>query len=250
MIRLRLLAGVAAGLLISTAASAGSLGGTTVPALDVTLTWGETGGENRWHANPTGVANPNATTFDFDGSVSRTNWNLSWDVTLDPDPFVNGVFGVTNNTSSLQTFVLTVLLPISPAIPGGTLVGGSIGGSVTDANASGFAELKTLSGVALFTGMNDLNTALTIYDDPAVFTANLFPGQTVTIPALNVGLPPSIASIPALSTIAIQLTFVLTPGDTASFTTFYQVEPIPEPATVVLMGLGIGGLAVAGRRRS
>lgn len=247
MLRLRSLAGVAAGLLIAGTASAGSLGGTTAPVLDVKLTWGATGTENNWGAKPAGVANEGETTFDYTGFADRTNFDISWDVTLDPDPFVNGVFGVTNNTTGTQSYILTVILPISPAIPGGTLIGGSIGGSVTDANFNGVATVTAVG--ALFRGQVDGVVVLPITPAGGPWSAP-FAGGTTSIPAANVGLPgPSIVSGPALTDIAIELRFSLTPGDTASFTSFFVVEPIPEPATALLFGIGLTGLIVSGRRR-
>jgi len=240
MLRLRFLAGVAAGVLLAGTASAGSLGGPSAPTLDLYL--------NSWHGTDSGT--PAAgTTFDYDGVQSGANWTLSWDVNLDPDPFVNGAFAVTNNTASTQAYILTVILPISPAIPGGTLVGGSIGGSITDANFNGTATLTV--STALFDGIIDGTTVLPITPAGGPAWSAPFAGGTTTIPATNVGLPgPSIPSIPAMNNIAIRLQFSLTPGDTAAFTSLFVVEPIPEPATALLFALGLGGLTFAGRRRS
>jgi hypothetical protein len=38
----------------------------------------------------------------------------------------------------------------------------------------------------------------------------------------------------ALSTIGIRLDFTLTPGDSASFTSVFVVQPVPEPASIAL----------------
>jgi hypothetical protein len=239
MLRLRLLAGVAAGVLLAGTASAGSLGGPSAPTLDVYL--------NSWHGTDSGTP-AGGTTFDYDGVQNTANWSLSWDLNLDPDPFLNGAFAVTNNTGSTQAYILTVILPIAPAIPGGTLVGGSIGGSVTDANFNGVATLT--AGTALFDGIIDGTTVLSITPAGGPWSAP-FAGGTTSIPATNVGLPgPTIPAIAAANNIAIRLQFSLTAGDTASFTSFFVVEPIPEPATALLFALGLGGLTFAGRRRS
>jgi MYXO-CTERM domain-containing protein len=51
----------------------------------------------------------------------------------------------------------------------------------------------------------------------------------------------------ATANIAIRLRFNLSPGDSAGFTSVFNV--IPEPSTAVLAGFGLLGLLAAGRRR-
>jgi hypothetical protein len=53
----------------------------------------------------------------------------------------------------------------------------------------------------------------------------------------------------ANSSIAIHIRFSLTPGDQAGVTSVFNVDAVPEPMTVVMMGLGLLGLGVAGRSR-
>jgi hypothetical protein len=56
------------------------------------------------------------------------------------------------------------------------------------------------------------------------------------------------------SNIGIQLRFMLTPGDTASILSRFDVNPVPEPATMVLCGaalvLATGGFGRRARRRA
>jgi hypothetical protein len=56
------------------------------------------------------TANPNQ--FSSSGQWDNANWDFTWDMTVDLDPFINGVFGVTNNTGSTQTFILNVTIPV------------------------------------------------------------------------------------------------------------------------------------------
>jgi hypothetical protein len=51
----------------------------------------------------------------------------------------------------------------------------------------------------------------------------------------------------ALATIGITIDFTLTPGDSATFTSVFVVESIPEPGTGLMVGLGL--IALAARRR-
>lgn len=164
------------------------------------------------------------------------------------DPFTNLAFNVTNIALVPVGFTVSVLLPIAP-IPGATLHGGSTGGSTTDANNSGTGGLSTLAGIPYYAGQIDGATVLPIYPDPTSFTF-FFAGQTVTIPALNPGLPgPTLPSGPALASIGIVHRFLLSPGDTAAGTSFFIVEPIPEPSSIVLAVIGGMGLLLWARRR-
>jgi hypothetical protein len=76
-----------------------------------------------------------------------------------------------------------------------------------------------------------------------------FGGQTITIPALNPGLPgPTLPSGPALATIGIVHRFTLSPGDSMSATSFFTV--VPEPASIALAAIGFLALVWhVGRRR-
>lgn len=54
----------------------------------------------------------------------------------------------------------------------------------------------------------------------------------------------------ANSSIGITLRFTLTPGDQASITSVFNIVAVPEPVTGALVGFGLLGLAVAGRKRA
>jgi hypothetical protein len=72
--------------------------------------------------------------------------------------------------------------------------------------------------------------------------------ESTDIPDDDFGTPiPSQAGPAALTDIAIQLKFKLSPGDSASFTSVFVVQPVPEPTAITLLGLG--SLALLARRR-
>ncbi len=197
--------------------------------------------------SPGAVQNGNPDQFDLDGQMMMAGmWNLTWDMTVDTDPFVNGVFGLTNMSGSTQTFILNVTLPIAPVITPSSLIGGSVGGSVTDANLNGVATVANAGGSPLFDGLIDGVGTLPIITAPYSFSAP-FAGGTANIPATNVGLPgPTIPGPAVLTSIGINHTFTLTPGDTVALTSFFLV--VPEPASLGLMACGILVMGLKRRR--
>lgn len=195
-----------------------------------------------------GVDNGNGT-FDYDGSASMEGmWNLTYDLTVDPDPYVSAVFGFQNMSSVEQTFIVNVTLPITPPVIPSSLIGGSVGGSLTDANFDGVASVGTVMGSPMYYGEIDGAGVLPIIPHDTSYSTS-FAGQTINIPATNVGLPgPSISGPAANNTIGITHKFTLTPGDKVSFTSFFVVEAIPEPASAGLIALISGGALFVRRR--
>jgi hypothetical protein len=179
------------------------------------------------------------------GDITLNNWNM----TFDNDPVVQGITAVTNNNLlSSQQFTLVFTLPTGPIGPS-TLSGGSVQGGMTD-NTNDDATVSTATGSAFYQGLIDgvSSPARTLYADPQAFSAG---GAFLSgnIPNTAFGTPiPSLPSPAVVSNIGIKLDFILTPGDSASFTSNFVVV-VPEPATAVTFGLGLVGLAIAGRRR-
>ena len=197
---------------------------------------------------PQGVDNGDGT-YTFSGTYSDPeygDWTLNLqNVTVRSDPFINAVYGVTNNLGTTQNLILSVSVPVSPTITPSSLIGGSTGGSINDANFDGVGTLATLgSGQPFYAGLIDGVTVLPLYADP--FSVSVpFAGGTALIPALNAGLPgPTIPGPAVLSSIGIDHRFSLTAHDTAALTSFFVA--VPEPTTGALLALG--GLLLAARR--
>ncbi len=183
-----------------------------------------------------------------DASSRGTLWDLNGlTVRGNIDPFTSLNYAVTNNAAVTLQFTVSIVLPIAPQLPA-TLHGGSVGGTLTDANNNGVATVATVGGgVPFYQGQIDGFTVLSIYPDPYSLSV-AFAGQTINVPAMNVGLPgPTLPSGPAFATIGIINRFSLTAGDQFSGNSFFVVVPVPEPSTLALLGLCIMGLA--GRRR-
>jgi hypothetical protein len=190
--------------------------------------------------------------YAYNGSTTKSNFKMGWDVKVDPDPFVQSNYTVTNPTGVTQSYTVTITLPIFPAIPGGTKTGGSVQGGVTDNNGNG-ATLAQNGSLPLYMSLIDgANWQPLLPPGPTSVTVGSF--LSGTLGPATFGTPiPSLPGPPALTSIGIRLDFTLTAGDSATFSSVFVVEPVPEPATMALGSMGFA-LVVGGacyrRRRS
>jgi len=178
------------------------------------------------------------------GDITLSNWNM----TFDNDPVVSGTTAVTNNNLiSSQQFTLLFTLPTGPIGPS-TLSGGSLQGGVTDNTGDGATLSTAGAGTAFYKGLIDgaSSPARTLYPDFASYSAGAFLSNNV--PNVAFGTPiPSLPSPAVVGNIGIMLDFILTPGDSASFTSNFVVV-VPEPATGAMVAFGLLALALYRRR--
>jgi len=171
----------------------------------------------------------------------------SWSISLDGDPVISGPIAVTNLSGSTQQFTFTFTLP---TVTGpSTLTGGSVQGGMTDNNGDG-VTLSTASGSAFYTPMIDGGAfgPGILYADPQSFSAGGF--LSGNVPNLAFGTPIPSQPGPAVATsIGIKLDFLLTKQDSATFSSVFVVQPVPEPGTAALLGLGLLTLGIRSRRR-
>ena len=171
---------------------------------------------------------------------------LCYNMTLDYDPFISASVDVVNNTLAVQNYTLTFTLPIL-AIPGSSFIGGSTQGGLTDANFDSVGTLSTVGASALYYGQIDGVNVLPLFAAPRSMVVPFQGGSTNA--SASAGLPgPTIPGPAVLTSIGIQHQFSLTPGDRATFTSFFVVvNAVPEPGSLSL--LAIGGLMLVYRRR-
>jgi len=177
-------------------------------------------------------------------------WTVnSWDLFVDPDPTVSNSIVVTNNTGFTQTFLFAVTLPVSVTFGPPSFIKGSIGGAATDKNGDG-VTLATSGGLSLYRALINGSVVRTMLNDP-FSTSNPNAYGSVTIPALvDFGIPNAESVAVATTTdIGLTLRFTLSPFDSAGITSVFNVEPIPEPTTAIMLLAGLTGLARMGRPR-
>lgn len=188
--------------------------------------------------NPTGIDNGDGT-FTYTGSMDTDNWEFDWNMTVDPDPFVDALFAIKNVSGVTQTFVVSVTMPIAPPVLPSSLMGGSAALTVTDANFTDGATLSTQAGTPFYSGEIDGVGVLSLFDDPYTLSAAFGSNSD----SMSAGLPgPTIPGPAALNSIGIRHVFTLTPGDSASLTSSFIVVAVPEPQSWLLMLVAIGGV--------
>ena len=188
--------------------------------------------------------------FSYNGNVTKSNYQFQWKVTADPDPWVSSNYTITNNTLTTNNYSVLITMPISPQILSGSKTGGSVQAGVTDNNGNG-ATLGQSGVLPLYTALIDgvayqslLPPGPTSVTVGSFLSGTLGPGQF--------GLPiPSQPGPNVLTSIGIRLDFSLTAGDSATFSSVFVVEPVPEPATIALGSCGLAlvmGAAIRRRR--
>jgi len=196
---------------------------------------------------PTGVPT-GGDTWNWQGTYDDPNWSMVYNINGDTDPMLNSFVAFQNNTNQINLYTITVALPVA-AIPGATLMDGSVGGSVTDANGDGFAQAATVLGSSIYQGQIDGadRPAATLLPFPYAATVGTSGGTTAIGPT-SFGQPVPVPGPGVLATIGIRLQFTLTPGDSIALTSFFRVVPVPAPGGLALLGLA--GLSARRRRRA
>jgi hypothetical protein len=145
------------------------------------------------------------------------------------DPFVLNNVLVTNTLATPQVFTMFVGLPTTFAAP--NTISGNVRTSVIDGGNDG-ASISTLPGQALYQAQVDFATVASLQTDP--FSVTAAPGSSATSSAT---FGPTPSGVPVTSSFGVQLRFMLSPGDTASILSRFDIVPggtIPEPTTLIL----------------
>lgn len=239
-------------------ASAVASAGLSVPALNMALSVGNDSGTDSWNWNPqgehvgnnakfpSGLPANDGMNFQYVGAGSWGGLALDWNIVANPDPFVFALIGVTNNTNATQTISLITTLPIAPAITPSSLIGGSTQGGLT-ADADG-GVLASVPGGFMYRAMIDGVAVGGIADLLGGVSVPVGPFLSGTTGPASFGNPiPSAPGPAAFTTIGIEHTFTLTPGDRATFTSSFVVV---VPSAGALSVFGVAGVFASRRRRA
>jgi hypothetical protein len=200
-------------------------------------------------------------TYTLNGPITLTNPDTSplatvqtWDSTYAYDPQVTNNFTVVNNSLVAQIFTVSVTSPIAAVSPT-SLMRGSIGITLTDegplnglGDTDGSASLTSVLGTDTYRAFLDGVAVQSLFPD--AYSQSCGSGNCTDTQNASFGIPVRIAGPGATSTMGITVQFLLSPGDSASVTSVFNIIPVPEPSTAVTVGLGLVGLAIARRRRS
>lgn len=208
-------------------------------------------GTSLWGTHELGSSDPNvggghhrfATGWRTTGGIENNLWSMTWDCVVNEDPFVDATINVTNTSDSVQTFWVHMPLNIFPPILGGTNMSGSVS-AVVQASTFGGATLSAngLNPVyQAYIDGNEMLGAAQMWTSGYSLNAGPFGVANDSSSFMNLLGPDANVDI------ALTLRFDLSPGDSASITGIFQVEPIPAPAGLALLGLA--GLVGSRRRR-
>jgi hypothetical protein len=187
------------------------------------------------------VSNPDGTySVKFYGYVPG-QWSALWNLTIDPDPFVQGLFVFTNQSQSFGSFVITADCP-GVSLPGPTDMSGSIAGTLLDRDGDGATVSAPAEG-ALYTALIDGDPARTLLDDPFTVSAGQYEANAFGPASFSHEVGPAVTQA-----LYLRHAFLLTGNDSISVSSSFVVTP--EPTGLCLIGMILVPFLLRGRLRS
>jgi len=150
---------------------------------------------------------------------------FAWDINAKAfgQPFISGNVVLVNTSPVTQEFEFVVTLPVTTPIVPSSLIGGSVAGGLTADLGGG--EIATLPNIAMWQASIDGNVVASLLQSP--FAVSVHGADSADIGPAAFGLPiPSLAGPAVEETMAITLSFSLTAGEQASFTSVFTALPV------------------------
>lgn len=176
------------------------------------------------------------------GQHVESTFGIAWGFQLEGDPAVVGSFTLTNLSSSPQTFSISATLGVLP-LAGPTQMGGFFGDVTFTDLDNGFVELATVGATPFYRAQIDGASVQDLGSFDVTASAP-GPGAFGIVPQQAWGVPiPSAPGPGVASSIGVAFpAFSLTGNDQVQVPFEFAVVPVPEPTSVVLVGLGLCGL--------
>jgi len=174
--------------------------------------------------------------------INGSSFEATTGLTINPDPSINFGFGVTNDTSTVQTYSFTFPMPsnsLSVNLPPGTYSVASTFGITLTAGSGDTAKFSLPAGITSYmqsfingkdAGVDVGSATETVSNGTEVFN---FPGASTDDVLTSTG-----------TSMSVTTTFDLTPGDSASFSGSFVVQAVPEPSSVALGLIALGACVV------
>ena len=158
-------------------------------------------------------------------------------------------FNASNTSALVQTYVLSVSIPIAPTSFSGGSLAASSGLTLSDGSSPpDSALLASTGGAAIFEATIGGTPAGELFTAPyslSCVSGGLLPCSTVDSDSATVATLPT---LPSASSLGITYQFELSPGDSVAGTGAAVFQTVPEPSTGTLWL--VGGALLVGLRRA
>jgi hypothetical protein len=214
------------------------------PALSMMMKAGDNPAYQMPPGTVTPIPNGDKWKYQVEGSYSRPGYEVSYSLLIDPDPSVFGTFIVRNTGPVIQDFSPLFTMAVSPGF-NPSLLSGSVGLTVTN-DSNGVATAATVAPDPIYRALIDGTSVKTLLNHPFSLTVP-FANDSATA-SDRFGIPVPDAGGAVASSISIQLHVSITPGDQVGITSNFTANPVPEPASLLVLVIGSMALMYRGRR--